>query len=37
MSDQVELTLCFEPPVTAEDFQERFEELADAMEGVGDE
>lgn len=37
MTDPVELTLTFEPPVTAEDVQERFQELADDMEAVADE
>ena len=34
MSDELELTLTFEQPVTAEDFQERFQALADEMEAV---
>lgn len=37
MREPVELTLTFDPPVTAEDFRRRFQELADEMEEVADE
>jgi len=35
--DSVELTLRFEPPVTAEDFRDRFQDLAGRMDRVIEE